>query len=433
MNRYATISGWGMYVPDRIMTNHELSLMVDTSDDWIRSRTGIQQRHIVDAKEATSDLATRAGWAALHSADIGPEELDLVIVATCSPDYHLPATACLVQDRLGASRAGAFDVNAACSGFVYALSMANSAIVSGAANKALVIGAEAITRWIDWTQRDICVLFGDGAGAVVLEATDRPSGLLSYVLGSDGSGGEMLMMRNGGSRLPPKGNLPLDGGLNMNGKEVYRFATRIMGKAAREAISRAGLTSADIDLFIPHQANLRIIESAAKSLDVPMSKVFVNVQKYGNTSAASIPIAICEAANEGYLQPGQNVCLIGFGAGLTWAAATLRWMPLRTHPSQSVPKRVVRWSRAPLARVKSLIHRAERRVDGLEDEIDRREWLRERLRRDELPHDATPMTNGHGQGSSNGHAHSASDQPTTATPSGRPDSVTPPNGTDKAN
>jgi 3-oxoacyl-[acyl-carrier-protein] synthase-3 len=394
--RYAAITGWGMYIPERVMTNHELSTMVDTSDEWIRSRTGIETRYIVDAKEATSDLATKAAWEALHRADINPAELDLVIVATCSPDYHLPSTACLVQDRLGASRAGAFDINAACSGFVYALSVASQAIRSGGANRALVIGAETLTRWVDWTQRDTCVLFGDGAGAVVLEASERPSGLLSYVLGSDGSGAEALIMRNGGSRQPPRGMMPTDGALYMNGKEVYRFATRVMGKAAKEALDRAQLTADDISLFIPHQANLRIIESAAKHLGIPMGRVFVNVNKYGNTSAASIPIALCEAVIEGRMQPGDNICIVGFGAGLTWAAATIRWAPPEPVPAGGLSRRLMRWSRYPLARVKSLIHRAERKIDTLEEQLERRRLLGERGRR-----------NGH----TNGHAPSNGHQP----------------------
>ena len=394
-DRYAAITGWGMYMPERVMTNLELSTMVDTSDEWIRSRTGIETRHIADVREATSDLATRAAWEALHRADVNPDDLDLIIVATCSPDYHIPSTASQVQDHLGASRAGAFDLNAACSGFVYALSMASQAIISGGANKALVIGAETLSRWLDWSQRETCVLFGDGAGAVVLEASERPSGLLSYVLGSDGSGAELLILRNGGSRQPPRGMMPAEGALYMNGKEVYRFATRVMGKAAREVIDRAGLTADDISLFIPHQANLRIIESAAKHLGIPMERVFVNVNKYGNTSAASIPIALCEAADSGRMQPGDNICIVGFGAGLTWAAATLRWAPPEEAPDTSLPRRLMRWSRYPLARVKSLIHRAERKIDGLEDELERRRQLVERARRNGHHNGGSVGSNGH--------------------------------------
>ncbi len=417
MSRYAAITGWGMYVPERVMTNHELSTMVDTTDEWIRSRTGIERRHIADAKQATSDLATEAAWAALHRADLDPAQLDMIIVATCSPDYHLPSTACLVQDRLGASHAGAFDLNAACSGFVYALGMATQAIRTGACANVLVIGAETLTRWLDWTQRDTCVLFGDGAGAVVLQASDSPSGLLSYVLGSDGSGGELLILRNGGSRQPPRGYMPVEGNLSMNGREVYRFATRVMGKAAREAIEKANLTTADINLFIPHQANLRIIESAAKSLGIGMDKIYVNVGRYGNTSAASIPIALCEAADEGRLQPGDNVCLVGFGAGLTWGAATPRWAPPMPAPAQTFQRRLVRWSRVPLARAKSLIHRAERKISLVEERLDRQQLL-ERFQRNPTangngtPHLPAPNGNDHGAASSDAVAHEHEKTPT---------------------
>lgn len=397
MTRYAAITGWGKYVPERIMTNVELSTMVDTSDEWIRTRTGIERRHIADPKEATSDLATKAAWAALQCADVDPNELDLIIVATCTPDYHIPNTACQVQDSLGASRAGAFDLNAACSGFVYALSMASQAIISGGNSNVLVIGAETLSRFVDWTQRDTCVLFGDGAGAVVLQASDKPSGLLSFVLGSDGSGGELLIMRNGGTRVPPKGIMSGDGGIHMNGKEVYRFATRVMGKAAKEAIDRARLVPDDISLFIPHQANLRIIDSAAKHLGIPMERVFVNVQNYGNTSSASIPIALCEAIEEGRMQPGDNICVVGFGAGLTWAAATIRWAPPQPTPQQSFSRRLMRLSRYPLARVRSLINRAERKIDSLEERLERQKQLANRLR----PGHHSNGSNGNGAGSHN--------------------------------
>lgn len=401
MTRYAAITGWGMHVPDRVVTNNDLARMVDTSDEWIRSRTGIHQRYMADAKEATSDLAIRAAWQALARADLDPSHLDLVIVATCSPDYHLPSTASRVQDALGATRAGAFDLNAACSGFVYGLSVATQMIAGGAYQNALVIGAETLSRWLDWDDRNTCVLFGDGAGAVVLQASDEPSGLLSYVLGSDGSGGELLILRNGGSRNPPRGVFP-NTGLTMDGKEVYRFATRIMGRAAKEALEKAGLTTDDINLFIPHQANLRIIESAAKQLAVSMDKVFVNVHKYGNTSAASIPIALCEAAEEGRLQHGDNICLVGFGAGLTWAAAAIKWAPPVNVPADNISHRLSRWSRGPLARARSLLHRAERRLYAIEEQWDRRDALASRLRRE--PTHADSNGAGHLNGSTNGHA-----------------------------
>ncbi len=366
MSRYAAIIGWGKYVPDRVLTNHDLAKMIETSDEWIRTRTGIEARHYADPKEATSDLATRAAWQALERADMDPSELDLIIVATCSPDYHLPSTSCIVQEHLGATKAAAFDLNAACSGFVYALSMATQSIITGVHNNVLVIGAETLSRWLDWDDRGTAVLFGDGAGAVVLQASQFPSGVQSFVLGADGTGAEALILRNGGSRCPPVGVMPNGTGLFMNGKEVYRFATRVMGRAAKEALDKAHLTADDISLFIPHQANLRIIESAAKQLNIPMDRVFVNIQKYGNTSAASVPIALCEAADEGRIEAGDNICLVGFGAGLTWAAATVKWAPNLPTPGKGLPQQVVRWSRHSLARARSLINRTERRLDAVE-------------------------------------------------------------------
>jgi 3-oxoacyl-[acyl-carrier-protein] synthase III len=309
----------------------------------------------------------------------------------------MPSTACIVQDALGATRAAAFDMNAACSGFVYALSVGTQAITAGSASNVLVIGAETFSRWLDWTKRETCVLFGDGAGAVVLQASDQPGGVLSYALGSDGSGANLLIIRNGGSRVPPQGYLPSDGLLYMNGKEVYRFATRIIGKAVREALERASVSLADINLIIPHQANLRIIEAAAKSLGVPMEKMYINVNRYGNTSAASIPIALCEAVDEGRLQPGDHVCLVGFGAGLTWAAATVKWAPPMPAPQTGVTRRIVRWSRAPLARVKSLIHRAERKIDFWEARQEQRKVESARANGHSAPpNGVTPPTNGHG-------------------------------------
>lgn len=416
MSRYAAIIGWGKYVPERVVTNHDISKMIDTSDDWIRSRTGIEARHFADPKEATSDLATGAAWQALERADMNPSELDLIIVATCSPDYHLPSTACLVQEHLGASRAAAFDLNAACSGFVYALSMATQSIITGVHNNVLVIGAETLSRWLDWNIRDTAVLFGDGAGAVVLQASQFPSGVQSFVLGADGSGGEALILRNGGSRIPPVGVMPNGTGLFMNGKEVYRFATRVMGRAAKEALEKAHLTPDDIALFIPHQANLRIIESAAKQLNIPMDRVFVNIQKYGNTSAASVPIALCEAADEGRIQAGDNVCLVGFGAGLTWAAATVKWAPNLPTPGKGLPHQVVRWSRQGVARARSLINRTERRLDAMEFNVGQQaQNVRDRVSRSvpQKSGDTTPPTgsahpssNGAPLASANGHSTS---------------------------
>ncbi|MFN8475051.1 MAG: beta-ketoacyl-ACP synthase III [Anaerolineae bacterium] len=411
MSRYAAIIGWGKHLPERVMTNHDLAKMIDTSDDWIRTRTGIEARHFADPKEATSDLATRAAWQALERADLDPSELDLIVVATCSPDYHLPSTSCFVQEHLGATKAAAFDLNAACSGFVYALSMATQSIVTGMHNNVLVIGAETLSRWIDWNERTTAVLFGDGAGAVVLQASPFPSGVQSFVLGADGTGTQSLILRNGGSRIPPVGVMPSGTGLSMNGNEVYRFATRVMGRAAKEALEKAHLTPDDISLFIPHQANLRIIESAAKQINIPMDRVFVNIQKYGNTSAASIPIALCEAADEGRIQPGDNLCLVGFGAGLTWAAATVKWAPVLPAPGTGLPSKVARWSRHSLARARSLINRTERRLDSVEFNFgEQAQNVRDRMSRN-VPQKSSGengASNGSTQPSSNGTPPAAS-------------------------
>ncbi|MBM4465743.1 MAG: ketoacyl-ACP synthase III [Chloroflexi bacterium] len=325
--RYAQIVGWGKYVPGQVLTNDDLAKMVDTSDDWIRTRTGIVERRIADPRETTSTMSIKAARAALQVADVVPERLDLVIVTTATPDYLFPATACLVQDALGARRAGAFDLLAGCSGFVYGLGVGSQLIISGVYENVLVIGAETLSRIMDWTDRNTCVLFGDGAGALLLQASDAPGGVLSFTLGADGSGGDLLMLPGGGSRHPASAETVAQRlhYARMNGREVFRFATRIMGQAAKEAIQAAGLKIDDVDLFIPHQANIRIIESAAKHLRLPMDKVFVNLEKYGNTSCASIPIAFCEAIEEERIKPGDHLVLVSFGAGLTWAAAVVQW------------------------------------------------------------------------------------------------------------
>lgn len=325
-HRYGNIVGWGKYIPERVITNADLEKMVDTSDEWIVKRSGIRERHVVGEDEQTSQMATDAGRAALKMADIRPRDLDLIIVATSSPDYLTPPVSSQVQHALGAKGVGAFTLVSGCTGFVYALVTAQQFIASGTCDTVLVIGAELISRWIDYTDRDTCVLFGDGAAAVVMEASDKPSGVLSYVLGSDGSKGEYLIVPGGGSRNPPSLEM-LEQRLNyvhMNGREVFKFATRVLGRAVREAIRKAGLTTGDIDLFIPHQANKRIIDSAARQVNLPKEKVFINIQKYGNTSAASIPIALCEALEEGRAKIGDTLVLVSFGAGLTWASAVVK-------------------------------------------------------------------------------------------------------------
>lgn len=331
MPRYAHIVGWGKYTPANTVTNNDLAKTVDTDDEWIRERTGIAQRRIATAKESTALMAVHAAREALEAADVSPNTIELVIVATVTPEYPFPATACLVQDAIGADHAGAFDLEAGCSGFVYALTTAAGMIRSGMYNTILVIGAETLSRVVDWNDRATCVLFGDGAGAVVLQGSDQPGGVLGSVLGSDGSGGELLIIPGGGARNPAGAETVTSKmhTIKMNGREVYRFATRVMVQASKQVASQVGWPLEDIDLFIPHQANSRIIESAVKSLKLSQDKVFLNVQNYGNTSAASIPIALCEAIDAGRLKPGDRVVMVGFGAGLTWASCAIKWTALK--------------------------------------------------------------------------------------------------------
>jgi len=324
--RYAAITGWGHYLPERVLTNADLEQMVQTNNEWIMSRTGIRERRIAAPDETTATIGAQAGRKALAVANLAPTDLDLIIVATATPDYYFPSTACVVQKLLGVTRIPAFDIGAACSGFVYALGTATQFIRTGVYSRILVIGAETLTRLTDYTDRRTCILFGDGAGAVVLEATDQPRGLLSLVLGADGSGVDLL-------KAPGGGTLPVtqemidrhEQYITMEGSEVFKFAVRTMGDAAIEAIARAGMHFREIDMLIPHQANLRIIEATAKRLDLPRDKVWVNIDKYGNTSAATIPISLSEAANQGLLCEGANLLLVAFGGGLTWGASVIRW------------------------------------------------------------------------------------------------------------
>lgn len=324
--RYAAITGWGMAVPERVLTNADLEKMVDTSDEWIVSRTGIRERRVVGPNDSTTSLGAAAARQALDRAGLTADQIDLIVVATCTPDQFLVSEACLIQAEIGGN-AGALDVGAACSGFVYAFSQGSVYIQAGQAQRVLVIGVDTLTRFVDWTDRSTCILFGDGAGAVVLEATDEPMGLLSTVLGADGQGHKHLYIPGWGALVPESAELfpeyrPY---LQMNGKEVFRFAVRAMGDAAAEAVKRAGLTFADINVLIPHQANSRIIDAAADRLDLPKEKVIVNLDRYGNTSAASIPIALFEAEAAGRLHEGDNMVLVAFGGGLAWAAGVVRW------------------------------------------------------------------------------------------------------------
>jgi 3-oxoacyl-[acyl-carrier-protein] synthase-3 len=309
--------------------------MVDTSDEWIRSRTGIVERRIADPEETTASMAIRAARETLEVAGVRPSQVDLIVVATITPDYIFPATACLVQDALGADSAAAFDISAGCAGFVYGLGVAANLIESGAYETVLVIGAETLSRIIDWTDRNTCVLFGDGAGAVLLRANGADGGVLSTVLGADGSGGDLLRLPGGGSKHPLSHQVLAEGlhTLKMRGREVFRFATRVMPAAAHQVLDQAGLTLSDVNLMIPHQANQRIIAAATRALGLPSEIVFCNLEHYGNTSAASIPIALCEAAELGRVQRDDLVVCVGFGAGLTWAATAIRWsVPLPPGP-----------------------------------------------------------------------------------------------------
>lgn len=359
---YAHITGWGMAVPETVLTNADLEKIVETSDEWIRERTGILERRIAREGEYPSDLATRAALQALQVANLSPADLDLVICATSSPEHLLPATACLVQDRIGARKAGAFDLLAACSGFIYAVQMATQSIRSGALRNALVIGTENLSRFVNWNDRNTCVLFGDGAGAFVLQASEQPGGVLSAVLRSDGSGAGLLSVPAGASRYPASEETIRSGQhfIHMDGREVFRFATRVMTQVTREALDAAGLEVEDISLVIPHQANYRIIEAAARGLKLPMEKFMVNVDRYGNTSTASIPIAVFEAVQQGRLHPGDKIVLVGFGAGLTWGALTVEWTgPLPVERKVNV-RRFAWW-----ARLRSLYRRLARFIEGI--------------------------------------------------------------------
>ncbi len=325
--RSVGIIGTGKYVPERILTNEDLAQLVDTNDEWIVSRTGMKERRIAAEHEATSDLAYKAAVRALESSGITAEQLDLIVVCTVTPDMAFPSTACLVQEKLGAKKAAAFDLSAACAGFIYGLATASNFVKTGIYNYTLVIGAECLSRITDYTDRNTCVLFGDGAGAAVLGPVADGRGFQSFELGADGTGQELLKIEGGGSRLPASVETLEDKRhyIYMNGREVFKFAVRIMGSAAEEALAKAGKTKEDIDLFIPHQANMRIIQSAIERLHVPVEKCVINLPRYANTSAASIPIALAEAAEEGRLSEGDTVVLVGFGGGLTWGASVITW------------------------------------------------------------------------------------------------------------
>jgi 3-oxoacyl-[acyl-carrier-protein] synthase-3 len=329
MTKYARVTGWGKYVPERVLTNSDLEKMVDTSDEWIRTRTGIRERHIAAPGETCSTMSVAAARKALAVAELQPDDVDLIIVATSTPDYLVPAVASMVQDQLGATRAAAFSLVAGCTGWVYALVTASQFIQTGAYHNALVIGAEHLSIGVDWTDRNTCVLFGDGSGAVVLEASDQPTGVLAFELGSDGSEYDALIFPGCAGANPPSHKV-IDQRLHylkMDGRRVFKFATRVMADSVTKVVSEAGLTADDVELVVPHQANDRIIELARRRLRLPPEKMMINLDRYGNTSAASIPLALVDAVEEGRVKSGDHLVFVGFGAGLTWAAAAFHWEP----------------------------------------------------------------------------------------------------------
>jgi 3-oxoacyl-[acyl-carrier-protein] synthase-3 len=323
----AHITGWGRYAPSQVLTNADLERIVDTSDEWIRSRTGIRERRVAAAHETTASMAAVASLRALAVAGLEPDAIDLILLGTLTPDYWMPSTAALVKEAIGNTRAVAMDVMAACSGFVYAYASAHAHITSGMARHVLVIGAETLTRFLDYTDRNTCILFGDGAGAVVLSASDQPGGGMGIELTTEPSGAYMIWLPAGGAKAPPGIDTVNRGEhfIRMEGRETYRFATRTLATTALAAVEQAGLQPSDIDLFIPHQANIRIIDAVAKGLGLPMEKMFVNVDRYGNTSAASIPIALAEAVDSGRVKVGDHVVMVAFGAGFTSGAIALQW------------------------------------------------------------------------------------------------------------
>ena len=320
------ITGIGAYVPQRVLTNDDLARIVDTSDEWVRERTGIKERRIAEPGQAASDLALPAAREALAAAGLDAADLELVIVATVTPDMFFPSTGSLLASALGAEDAAAYDLSAGCTGFMYALAQAYGALAGGLAANALVIGSETLSKIMNWRDRTTCVLFGDGAGAVLLERV-RDGGFVGFELGSDGEGGKQLSIPAGGSRSPATAQTVEQElhFLRMNGPEVYRFATRVLVSSAEKLLEECGLSVDDVDLYIPHQANKRIIDHAARNLGVPAEKIFVNLERYGNTSSASIPLCLAEAHEEGRLTPGTRVLMTGMGAGLTWGSAYIVW------------------------------------------------------------------------------------------------------------
>ncbi len=364
--RSAHIVGWGRFTPERVLTNDEIARTVATSDEWIYTRTGIRERRIAGKSETTATMAFEAAARALAVSDLHPSQVELIIVATSTPEYIFPSTACRVQDYLGARRAGAFDLSAACSGFVYGVSLAAQAIATGSVRNAIVIGTETLSRIVDWQDRGTCVLFGDGAGAVVLKGSHVPGGVLASSLRSDGSGGELLSLpavyHNPVPALGPEylGNSQQRKTIHMDGRQVFRFATSVVADVIEDVLKKAELDINDVALIVPHQANKRIIEAAAKKLKVDPSLFYLNLHRYGNTSAASIPIALCDVVEDGLLKPDDNVVFVGFGGGLTWAASVIKWDV--TPPQVSLVDKEWKRARYMVARSRSRVRKFGRRL-----------------------------------------------------------------------
>lgn len=326
-NQRASITGIGSYLPSKVLTNNDLERLVDTSDDWIIKRTGIKERRIVENGVITSDLATQASLKAMEDAKVSPEDLDMIITSTITPDHIFPSTSCYLQHKLGATRAGAFDILAACAGFIYALSIGESLVNSGAMRTVLIVGAECLSKITDYTDRRTCVLFGDGAGAVIIQKSSTEHEILSTSLAADGSQADVLIMPGGGSKNPAslESIQQRSHYIQFRGKEVFKLAINNITNIILDTVKKNGLKLDDIDLIIPHQSNLRIIEATMEKLELPMERAFVNIDKYGNTSSASIPIAIDEARKEGRLRKGNIVMLVAFGGGLTWGSSVIKW------------------------------------------------------------------------------------------------------------
>ena len=364
---FAHVVGWGMAVPEKIMTNEDISAFVETSDEWIFARTGIKERRIASEGESTATLAYKAAQQALEVADILPIDLDLIVVATSTPENIFPSSASLVQDWLNAHHAGAFDLSAACSGFVYAMNMAADSIRAGSIQTALVIGAETMSRILDWQDRSTCILFGDGAGAVVLTASEIEGGVKSSVLRSDGAGCDLLAIPSVGSIDAAESRAGANGNklykMTMAGGEVFRFATRVVNESIEQASNLAGIGVEDIDLVIPHQANLRILQAAARKLGIDINKFMSNVEYYGNTSAASIPIALCEAIEQKRIHDKDHIALVGFGGGLTWASMIIQWgIPKPSEQQGSAFNRQRRKVQYRMAKWRSRSRRMRRRI-----------------------------------------------------------------------